>query len=78
MGAVLFWLFVVLLVLAVAGWPAWPHTRGRGFYRRGGGWSYAPSGVAAALALLILVLFWLGLLAIAWPWYPAAYPAAPM
>jgi hypothetical protein len=70
-----FWFFIFLLLVTVFAWPTWPYTRERWVYRRGGGWRYAPSGVAAALALLLLVFFWLGLLAIAWPWY-AAPPVA--
>lgn len=72
MGAVLFWIFVVLLVFSVAAWPAWPYTRDRWVYARPGGWRYAPSATFAALAFLMLLLFWLGVLAIAWPW--AAVP----
>lgn len=67
-----FWLFLVLLLLMILGWPTWPYTRDRGIYRRGGGWRYALSGAAAVLAFFILLLFWLGLLAIWWPWY--TYP----
>ena len=69
MGIFWFWLFVILIVLAVAAWPAWPYTRGRGIYRRAGTWPYAPSGFAVALALLILLAVWFGLLAMAWPWH---------
>ena len=72
-----FWLFLILLLFAVLGWPSWPHTRERWVYRRGGGWRYAPSGVAALLVVLLLILLWLGLIAIAiaWPWYAAPVAA---
>ena len=57
--------------MTVLAWPTWPYTYERWPYHRGGGYRYAASGTAAGLALLILVLFWLGLLAIAWPWAAA-------
>ena len=66
-----FWLLVILVLIATFAWPSWPYTRERGIYRRGGSWRYAPSGFAAAFALLILLLFWLGILAVAWPWTAA-------
>ncbi len=75
MGVFWFWFLVVMIFFTVAALPAWPYTRGRGIYRRPGAWPYAPSGLAAGLALLIVFLFWLGLLAIAWPWYSAPPPA---
>lgn len=74
MEVFLFWLLLLLLIIMVFAWPTWPYTGDRWVYRRGGGWRYAPSGAAAVLAILILLLFWLGFLAIWWPWY--TYPAA--
>ena len=68
MDAVLFWVFMLLLFVTVFAWPTWPYTRDRWVYRRPGGWRYAPSDAAAGLALLMFVLFWFGVLAIAWPW----------
>ncbi|AVX04868.1 hypothetical protein [Maritalea myrionectae] len=61
-----FWLFLLLLV--VIGWPSWPYTRERWPYKHGGNYRYAVSGMAAALAILFWMLFWFGLVAIAWPW----------
>ncbi|SFO82352.1 DUF3309 family protein [Tranquillimonas alkanivorans] len=68
MDVFLFWLIVLLLLFAVLALPAWPYTRDRGIYRQPGNRRYAPSLVAAAIVLLMLVLFWLGLLAIWVPW----------
>lgn len=62
-----FWIVVLLLFLFILAWPAWPYTRGRGIYGRGGGWPYVPSGVAFTLALLVLLLFWLGQIVISVP-----------
>ncbi|MEX2617434.1 MAG: hypothetical protein WD767_15180 [Alphaproteobacteria bacterium] len=69
-----FWLLMLLLLAVILAWPTWPYTYERGVYRRGGYWRYGPSAAAAATAALILILFWLGLLVIAWPW--AATPVA--
>lgn len=62
-----FWFLIVLLLVVVFAWPGWPYTRDVAWYRRGGGWSYAASGTAALLALLLALLFWLGLLSITVP-----------
>ena len=64
-----FWFLIILLLVMVAAWPTWPYTRDVWVYRRPGAWRYVPSGAAGAIAILILLFFWLGLLAIAWPWY---------
>lgn len=74
MEAFWFWFLILLLIIIIFAWPTWPYTRERWVYGRRGGWRYAPSGVAAILAIFILLLFWLGLLAIWWPWY--TYPVA--
>ena len=63
-----FWLLILLLFLAIFAWPTWPYTQDRWVYRRRGGWRYAPSGAAAAAFLLVLLLFWLGLIVITLPW----------
>ena len=42
-------LLVVLILLLVGAFPAWPHSRG---------WGYLPSG-GIGLVLLILVVLWL-------------------
>ncbi len=65
-----FWFFVFLILIAVLALPAWPYTRDRRFYRNDNHWRYAPSVAAALLAVLIVLLFWLGLLAVWWPWNP--------
>lgn len=62
-----FWFVVLLLVVFIFAWPAWPYTRGRGIYERGGAWPYVPSGTALTLALIILLLVWLGLIVAAVP-----------
>ncbi len=62
-----FWIVVLLLFVFIVAWPTWPYTRGQGIYGRGGAWPYVPSGVAFTLALLVLLLFWLGLIVIAVP-----------
>lgn len=62
-----FWFLVFLFLLFLLAWPAWPYTRGRGIYRLGGAWPYVPSGTAFTLALLILLLFWLGMIVITLP-----------
>jgi hypothetical protein len=38
-------LIVVLLILAIAGAPAWPYSRG---------WGYGPSGLIGLIALILL------------------------
>ena len=63
-----FWLLILLLFLAIFAWPTWPYTQDRWVYRRRGGWRYAPSGAAAVAFLLVLLLFWLGLIVITLPW----------
>lgn len=67
-----FWFWIFLLLIAVLAWPTWPHTRDRRFYRSDNSWRYAPSVTAALLAALMILLFWIGLLAIRWPWYSPA------
>lgn len=67
-----FWFLVILFAMMIAAWPAWPYTRERWVYRRGDGWRYAPSAAAAGIALLVLALFWLGIIAIALPWSAVA------
>ena len=44
-------LIVVLIVLALASFPTWPHSRG---------WGYYPSGGLGLLVLILLVLFLMG------------------
>jgi hypothetical protein len=44
-------LLIVLLLLAVGGLPAWPYSRG---------WGYYPSGGLGLILVVLLVLFLLG------------------
>lgn len=60
---ILFWVMIFVLIFA---WPTWPYTRERD-------WGYGPSAVAAAIAVALLLLFWLGLLAVWVPWGPYYY-----
>lgn len=71
MEAFWFWLLFVLIVLAVLAWPDWVYTRERWVYSRGGRWPYVPTATAVLVAILILLLFWFGIIAISWPWYAA-------
>lgn len=77
MDAIWFRFFILLLLITLFAWPTWPCTRERWVYRRPGRWRYAPSGTAAALALLILPMFRFGIIAIAWPWCVAPPPPPP-
>ncbi|MFP3942700.1 MAG: hypothetical protein ACLFWF_02335 [Alphaproteobacteria bacterium] len=63
-----FWLLIFLLLLAGLTLPVWPYTRERGVYRHMR-WRYAPTAAALGLAMILLVLFWLGLIIIALPRY---------
>jgi len=62
-----FWILLVLVVFAVAAMPRWDYTRDRWPYRYGGRYRYYPSAGAGLAAVLILPLFWLGLVVIALP-----------
>ena len=44
-------LLVILLLLAVGAFPAWPHSRG---------WGYYPSGGIGLLLIIVLILLLLG------------------
>ncbi|MGH8654851.1 MAG: DUF3309 family protein [Gammaproteobacteria bacterium] len=44
-------LFIILLVLLVAGLPTWPYS---------GGWGYYPSGILGTVLLIVLILMLLG------------------
>jgi len=72
MEAFWFWLLMVLLFVAVFSWPSWPYTRDRWVYRNGGSRRYAPAGAAVGGIFVILLLFWFGLIVIAWPWAAVA------
>ena len=71
MDVFLFWFVLILFVVAFAAWPSWGYTRERWPYRRGGHYRYYPSAGAALAALLVLVLFWFGIIAVALPWSTA-------
>lgn len=40
-------LLIILIVLLLGAFPAWPHSRG---------WGYAPTGVVAVLLVVVIVL----------------------
>jgi hypothetical protein len=44
-------LIVVLLLLLLGAWPAWPHSRG---------WGYYPTGTLGLVLVIVLVLALLG------------------
>jgi hypothetical protein len=44
-------LLVVLLLMLLGVFPAWPHSRG---------WGYGPSGVIGVVLIIVLVLFLMG------------------
>jgi len=46
-------LIIILLVLAVGSAPAWPYSRG---------WGYYPSGGLGAVLLILLILYLLGMI----------------
>lgn len=74
----LFWflLLVFLVVFAIATAPGWDYTRERRPYRYGGRYRYYPVAGAGLGIVMILLLFWLGYIAILWPW--AAAPPPPV
>lgn len=48
----LFWILLIVLIIAIVGaFPAWPYSRG---------WGYYPSGIVAALLIILLLLFFFG------------------
>ena len=57
-------LLLLLIVLLIATVPAWPYSRG---------WGYYPSGLVTAALLVLLLLIVLGYLTLWYPWAPAAY-----
>lgn len=65
-----FWLWIMLIVVAVAALPGWGYTRERWPYRNPR-YRYYPAAASLLVALLVLLLFWLGFIAIAWPWAAA-------
>ncbi len=72
MGELLFWVLLFLLFVAAVTLPGWPHTRSRELWRKDSRWRYAPSGLAIAIAVIILLLAWIGVVLIAWPWAAAS------
>ncbi|MHB1322389.1 MAG: DUF3309 family protein [Acidithiobacillus ferrivorans] len=44
-------LLVILIMLLLGVFPAWPHSRG---------WGYGPSGVVGVVLLMVLILLLLG------------------
>jgi hypothetical protein len=57
----IFTLILIMLLLAIL--PAWPHSRA---------WGYGPSGLAAALLIILIVLMLVGTV----PWGFGPYPVA--
>ena len=59
----LWWIVLLILVVGlVAAWPAWPHSRG---------WGYWGSALAATLLVLFGMLVLFGVIALSWPWLAA-------
>jgi hypothetical protein len=48
-------IIVVLVLLLIGALPTWPHSRS---------WGYAPSGIVTLLIVILLVLFFMGMLPI--------------
>jgi len=46
-------LFIILIILLIAAVPAWPYSRG---------WGYYPSGILGTILIIVLVLFLFGAL----------------
>ncbi len=44
-------LIIIVLLMLVGVFPAWPHSRG---------WGYGPSGIVGAIVLVLVVLLLLG------------------
>lgn len=63
-----FWLIFFLVVGAVAAAPGWGYTRNRRPYNHGGPFRYYPSAVFGIAAGFLLLLVWMGIIAIALPW----------
>lgn len=59
-----FWILLLLLLLVLALLPTWPYSRE---------WGYVPSATAFALVVLLLILLWLGIIAMSLPWYGYTY-----
>ncbi len=57
-----FWLLIIMILLLVALLPPWPYMRERDL-------GYWPSGVALAVILLLLFLWWIGWVAVWSPWH---------
>lgn len=54
-----FWLFFLMLVLLVLALPWWPYSRG---------WGYWPGGALQPRLILLFALAWWGFLAVLRPW----------
>jgi len=44
-------LLIVLLLLVLGSWPAWPYSRS---------WGYGPSGIVGAVVVVLVILLLLG------------------
>lgn len=61
-----FWILLALVILWVAALPSYPYSRG---------WGYWPGGVILALAILWVVLIYVGMVAFTLPWAPEVVDA---
>jgi len=52
-------LLIILILLLIGGFPAWPHSRN---------WGYGPSGILGVLLVVLLVLMILGPVPWGWSW----------
>lgn len=55
-----FWLLIALILLWALAIPAWPYHEGRGY-------GYYPFALISTVLLVFILLWWLGLLVVAWP-----------
>lgn len=44
-------LLIIVILLVIGAFPAWPHSRG---------WGYGPSGILGVILLVLIVLFLMG------------------
>ncbi len=56
-------LLIILIVLLLGAFPAWPYART---------WGYGPSGLLGVLVVILLILLLLGVFP--WGWGPASVP----
>jgi hypothetical protein len=54
-----FWLLILMLICLFALVPWWPYSRG---------WGYWPGSGVAVIIVAWVVLMWIGIIAVSWPW----------